>query len=219
MIVHRVAQGSPEWLACRAGVITASNFKLARARLKTGPNKGDFTEAAKDYAFRVAVERISGQPLDEGFETWSMRRGHELEPEARRAHEAANGVLVEEVGFVTTEDGRFGASADGFIDDDGGAEYKCFVSPEKLRGILLTGDVSDVIDQCDGGMWITGRAWWDFCLYCPALEPVGRALSVHRILRDENRIEALEADLVAFMRLVDQYEAALRPPELLKKAA
>ncbi|AOE60405.1 hypothetical protein QZH45_14320 [Pseudomonas corrugata] len=35
------------------------------------------------YAFELAVERIGGAPLDGGFETWQMRRGHELEPEAR----------------------------------------------------------------------------------------------------------------------------------------
>src|ERR1051326_347485 len=45
-----------------------------------GEKVGDWSDAAKDYAFRLAIERISGKPLDEGFETWSMKRGHELEP-------------------------------------------------------------------------------------------------------------------------------------------
>lgn len=210
MIVHRVDQGTPEWHAARAGCITASNFKLARQRLKTGPNKGDFTEATKDYAFRVAIERIAGSPLEEGFETWQMRRGHDLEPMARMEHEIETGVVVEQVGFVTTDDRMFGASADGFINDDGGAEYKCFVAPEKLRAILLTGDTSDVIDQCDGGMWITGRLWWDFCLYCPALKPIERALTIHRIERNDDRIESLEKDLMAFAELVSEFEQKLR---------
>lgn len=210
MIVHRVDQGTPEWHAARAGCITASNFKLARQRLKTGPNKGDFTEATKDYAFRVAIERISGSPLEEGFETWQMRRGHDLEPMARMEHEIETGVVVEQVGFVTTDDRLFGASADGFIGQDGGAEYKCFVAPEKLRAILLTGDTSDVIDQCDGGMWITGRLYWDFCLYCPALKPIDRALTLHRIERNDDRIEALEKDLMAFAELVADFEHKLR---------
>lgn len=209
MIIHRAPQGSAEWKAARAGVITASMFKVARSLLKSGPNKGDYTEAAKDYAFRIAIERISGAPLDEGFETWQMRRGHELEPIARMAHEAKTGQLVEEVGFVTTDDGLFGASADGFIGDDGGAEYKCFVAPEKLRSILIAGDISDVIDQCDGGMWLTGRKWWEFCLYCPAL-PEHRQLTIHRIERDDNRIEPLENDLMKFAALVAEFETELR---------
>ena len=205
-------QGSPEWHAARAGVITASNYKLIRAsaRLKSGPRKGEFNDKPLDYAFRTAIERISGVPLDEGFETWSMKRGHDLEPDARRAHEQAAGVIVEEVGFVTTDDGRFGCSMDGAIERDGGAEYKCFVSPEKLRDILLHDDWSDVMDQAQGGMWITGRQWWDICLYCPALEPVGRALTFKRVTRDDDFIEALEGDLMEFLILVDEFEAKLR---------
>lgn len=212
MIVHRAPQGSPEWHAARAGCITASNFNLIRsaAKLKSGPNKGEYGEKAKAYAFRLAIERISKTPLDEGFETWQMTRGRELEPAARMAHEVRYGVMVEEVGFITTDDGKFGASADGFIGDDEGAEYKCFVSPEKLRAIYLTGDVSEVVDQCDGGLWLSGRKVWNFGLYCPALEPIGLDFVLHRIERDDDRIFELEQDLVAFDRLVCEYEAALR---------
>ena len=119
MILHTAPQGSPEWHAARAGVITASMFATCRQKLKSGPSKGEFAAAAGDYAFRLAVERISGQPLDEGFETWAMRRGHELEPAARLEHELAIGVVVQPAGFVTTDDNLFGASADGLIGEDG----------------------------------------------------------------------------------------------------
>lgn len=214
MIIYRVAQGSAEWHKVRAGVITASNFKLARERLKSGPNKGQFTEAAKNQAFRLAIERISKEPLRGGYETWEMERGHELEPTARVKHEIAKGVLVETVGFVATDDNLFGASADGFIEQDGGAEYKCFLAPEKLRAIVLSGDVSEVMDQCQGGMWITGRKWWHFALYCPALEPVGRDLTVFEIKRDDDYIESMEKDLIEYAALVGEYEAALRAPQL-----
>jgi hypothetical protein len=212
MILHRVDQGSPEWHAVRSGCITASNFKLLResAKLKSGPNKGDYSEKAKDYAFRVAIERISGAPLDEGFETFYMARGHELEPEARLERELRDGVIVEQVGFVTTDDGKFGASADGFVGADEGEEYKCFVAPDKLRSILISGDTSEVMDQCQGGLWLTGRKAWNFSLYCPALRPVGLHLETFRIERDDDYIEALEQDLLAFERLVTQYELALR---------
>ena len=36
------------------------------------------SKTAKDTAFRIAIERISGEPLDEGFENWGMARGHAL---------------------------------------------------------------------------------------------------------------------------------------------
>ena len=209
MLIYNAPQGTPEWHEARAGVITGSMFATARERLK---KSGEPTSAARDYAFRLAVERISGQPLDEGFETWQMRRGHELEPEARAAHEKHAGVVVEPCGFVTTDDGLFGASADGLILDDGGAEYKCLVSPERLRETLITNDISDYMDQVQGGMWITGRLWWDFCIYCPALAPIGRALSRWRVPRDQNWIDQMADDLVDFERLVSSYESTLRQP-------
>lgn len=203
-------QGSPEWHQARAGVITASMFRVARERLKSGPNKGDFTEAAKNYAFRVAVERIAGNPLDEGFETWQMKRGHELEPAARAAHEAVSGEVVFRAGFVVTDCGRFGASADGLIGEDAGSEYKCLVSPEGLRDVLLDDDITKYIDQIQGCMWITGRRRWHYAMYCPALESIGKELYWRVVERDDDYIEAMEADLIEFMRLVDRYEFTLR---------
>lgn len=212
MILINCDQGSESWHEARAGVITASKFKVARSKLQSGKNSGQFTEASKDYAFRLAIERISGKPLDEGFETWQMKRGHELEPAARMAHEIQTGLSIMRAGFVLTDDRLFGASADGLIDDDGGSEYKCLVSPEKLRDILIDGDFSDYLDQVQGCMYVTDRKYWEFCLYCPALEPIGKELWRRRVERDDNYIEAMEADLVEFAAMVKQNERILRQP-------
>ncbi|MBX3704016.1 MAG: YqaJ viral recombinase family protein [Steroidobacteraceae bacterium] len=210
MIVVQCQQGSEEWHQARCGAITASMFATARSRLKTGPSKGDFTAAAKDYAFRVAVERISGEPLDEGFETWQMQRGHELEPEARMEHELQSGLIITRAGYVSTDDGRFGGSADGLIGEDGGSEYKCLVSPTRLRQVLVGDDLSEFIDQVQGCLWLTGRKFWHFCLFCPALAPIGKQLYWREIRRDDAYIEALEGDLVGFEALVSDYERRLR---------
>lgn len=207
-------QGSEAWKRARVGRMTCSNFHLMResARLKRGEDAGDYSADAKDEAFRLAIERISGEPLDEGFETWSMARGHELEPDARHAHEIETGLFVERVGFIMTDDGVFGGSLDGKIGDDGAAEYKCFVAPLKLRKIHTTGDTSMVMDQVQGGLWISGRQWMDFCLYCPALAPAGKQLWRQRIYRDDDFIEKLESDLMEFKAMVDEYERILRAP-------
>ncbi|MGE1156573.1 lambda exonuclease family protein [Pseudomonas kitaguniensis] len=210
MIIVNCAQGSEEWHQERAGVITASMFSDARAKLKSGPNKGEPTAKAQDYAFRLAVERISGKPLDGGFETWQMRRGHELEPQARMEHEAQTGLIVTQVGLVKTDDGAFGASADGFIGEDGGSEYKCFLAPEKLRSFHIDNDASEIMDQVQGCMWITGRKWWHIGMYCPALESVGRQLWWQEFKRDDNYIDKLEEELWEFKLLVDGYEEKLR---------
>jgi hypothetical protein len=181
-------------------------------RALAGEKVGKPSDAALDYAFRVAIERINGDPLDEGYETWAMARGHELEPEARRRHEEEAGVIVETVGFAMTDDGRFGASLDGVIGQDGSAEYKCFVDPTKLRAIHIDGDITELVDQVQGCMWITGRKWCDVCLYCPALRAAGKDLWRNRVQRNDDYIEAMEIDLLEFLTIVDSYESMLREP-------
>lgn len=204
--------------ASEADAMKAAGYKAApRAesvkRALSGEKVGDFSDAAKDYAFRLAVERISGEPLDDGgFSTYAMRRGQQLEPEARDAHSFICDVEITPAGFVVTTDGKFGASADGLIGADGGAEYKCLIDPARIREILLSRDISEFMDQVQGGMWVTGRKFWHFCLYCPALSSIGKSLTMFVVDRDDDYIEAMESDLIEFDNLVCTYEAALRAP-------
>lgn len=206
MQIFQCEQGTAEWFEARAGVITASMFSEVRKRLASGANKGDYNKKAHQYAFRLAFERIAGLPLDDTYTTKYMERGTRLENDARILHEIRISDLIEEIGFVKSDCGRFGSSPDGLIGTDGGSEYKCFISPETLMPILLSGDLSEVMDQIQGNMWITGRKWWHFGLYLPQLASVGRELTLIRVERDNDYIEALEADLVAFDSLVNQYK-------------
>jgi len=183
-------------------------------RALAGERVGDWTETAKDYAWRKAIERISGEAHDEGqFDTWATRRGRELEPEARSMHGFEHGVVVKECGFIKTEDEKFGVSADGLIGDDEGCEYKCFVDPAKTRAIHMDNDIGDVTWQVQGGLWLTGRKRWHFGLYCPALASVGKALKIITFDRDEGAIEQLETRLVEFDGLVESYVSALSQAE------
>lgn len=201
--------------AAEKDAATAAGYKAVPrsdiiTRALAGEPVGDWSDEAKNYAFRLAIERISGEPLDEGFETFAMRRGHELEPAARAEHEVQSGLIVQRAGFVLSDDGLFGASADGLIGPDGGSEYKCFINPEKLRAFHIDGDASDVFEQAQGCMWLTGRKWWHIGLYCPALAPVGRQLWWKEFARDDTFIEQLRADLERFAALVEDYESQLR---------
>ncbi len=206
MIVVTCQQGSEQWLQARAGVTTASNFRIARSRKRGG---GDWSDTALKLAFGTAIERISGASLNEGHETWQMRRGHELEPDARIAHQADIGVYVQPVGMVLSDDRAFGASADGWIGEDGGAEYKCLISPDELRTTLIDHDLEKYTDQVQGNLWLSGRKWWDFCIYCPALKSV-KEFFRWRIERDDDYIDAMVADLWEFEKLVQSNVAALR---------
>lgn len=212
-VAYRKAGMDEKEAMAKAGYKTAPRAEGIALAL-AGKPVGDFSDEAKNYAFRLAVERISGQALDEGFQNWAMRRGNELEPEARMEHEAQTGLFVERAGFVLTDDRLFGASADGLIGEHGGSEYKCFLAPDKLRAFHIDNDPSEVMDQVQGCMWITGRQWWHLGLYCPALESIGKQLWLRKFKRDDDYIESLESDLMEFAALVDSYEATLR----LKKA-
>lgn len=195
-------QGSDLWKQARAGKVTASRAKDARDKLKSGAPSGKQLA----YACQVALERVSGQPADNTFENWQMREGHVQEPIARTAYERETGNLVDEVGALATDDDLFLYSPDGLIDDDGLLEVKSLFSPERIMTIVGNGDTSDFEDQCMFGLWLTGRQWIDLVVWVPTLEH----LSIQRITRDEDAIEALEADLMAFARLVTQYETTLR---------
>jgi len=139
-----------------------------------------------------------------------MRTGTEQEPFARAAYEAMTGNFVEEAGFITTDDGLFGVSVDGLVDDDGVIEIKTMVSSDTLFTAVVDGDISAYIDQCNGAMWLLGRKWVDLILWAPDLEPIGRQLTTIRIERDDDAIEELEDDLMEFERLVSKYEHLLR---------
>lgn len=211
------AQGSPEWHQERAGLITASMVTTVRDTYKSGKDKGGYKASALNYAFRLACERISSLPLDEGFQTYQMKRGNELEPEARARHEFEIGCEVIPTGMVKSADGRFGASADGLIGEDGGAEYKCLVSPERIRAVLIDGDMSEFTDQVQACMWLTGRKWWHFVLYCPALEPAGKDITIYEVQRDDEYIAQMESDLVAFDQLVCEYVDKIKSSKSLRK--
>ena len=143
-----------------------------------------------------------GEPTEDTFQTFEMRRGTELEPLARIAYEARTGNLAEESGIALTDDRIFGYSTDGFVDDDGLIEIKCPNSARKIIEIWENCDLSEYEHQIQGGMWITGRKWCDFIMYAPQLEPIGRHLFVKRIERDDNFIEKMETQLWDFAKRV-----------------
>jgi exodeoxyribonuclease (lambda-induced) len=165
----------------------------------------------------TARERCGGT-VPAKFQNSAMRTGTEQESPARRAYERKTRNLVEEVGFITDDEGMFGLSPDGLIDDDGVLEIKTMVSSDTLFTAVADGDVSAYMDQCLGYLWMLDRKWVDLVLWVPDLDH----MVIKRIERDEKAIEALEADLIAFAKLVQKYESDLRAainPDLLKKAA
>jgi hypothetical protein len=209
MKIISTTQGSPEWLAARCGVPSASRFGAIMATIKAG-------EAAerRNYKTDLIVERLTGKPLD-GFQSAAMKQGTEREPFARMAYEAHTGHIVQEVGFCLLDDLCAGSSPDGLIMEDGGLEIKCPERSAHLRYLQQDAEPPEYTWQIQGGMWVTGRAWWDFVSWNPDF-PENLQLIVRRIKRDDHAIKKLEAEVRKFL---DEVDAEVLRLQEMKEAA
>lgn len=172
MIIHDVEQGTDEWFSLRMGRPTSSRF----SDLLTGTGKAS-TSMAK-YAYELATESYLGKVIDDGFQGNSFtERGTLLEPVSRAWYEMQNQIPVQEVGFITVDDGSYGASTDGLVGDDGLVEFKNLIARrfmEMLHYHKKNGGKPEpaYIPQLQGELLVTGRKWADLVFYHPDFEPV-----------------------------------------------
>lgn len=205
MTIVSVPQGSPEWLEARAGKVTASRIADVLAKVKTGEAAG-----RRDYRAQLVAEILTGRPQESGFTNDAMRWGTEQEPYARAAYECHAGVLVDQVGMVLHPSiERGAASPDGLVDPDGLVEIKCPNTATHLD-YLLDGTVpARYQPQMLWQMACTGRDWCDFVSFDPRL-PEDLQLFVVRFQRDHARIDAMEAEVRAFLVEVEETVSRLR---------
>jgi hypothetical protein len=198
-------QGTEAWHASRCGKITASRFgdAISRCSRKSGARDiGDPTAVAERYAADLAIERVSGNPFGEPPKAWVLERGHKMEALARMHYESRTGAFVTEAGICLTDDGIFGYSSDGLVDDDGLIEIKAPIDSAKIMEMWLTGDMSEYMHQMQGGMWITGRKWCDLIMYVPDLAVVNKDLFIKRVMRDDVFIDDMVPRLAQFDDMV-----------------
>lgn len=190
-------QGSAEWLAARAGKVTASRIADVMAKIKSGE-----AAARRDYRAQIVAEILTGQPQASTFTNAEMMWGTEQEPFARSAYEVHKSVMVDQVGLVLhpTID-RAAASPDGLV-QDGLLEIKCPKTATHLS-YLLAGEVPEqYAPQMLWQMACTGGKWCDFASFDPRL-PDDLQLFVCRLERDDKRIQAMEAEVKVFLSEVD----------------
>lgn len=167
MIHHRVEQGSPEWLQLRLGIPTASNFH----KIIT-PATGKFSKQSRGYAFWLVAETLLNRQLDSLNNLEWISRGKELEPEAIGMYELAHDVLTEPCGFLTTDDGRIGATPDRLlINQPGALELKC-PAPQTHIEYMVDGFGADYMAQVQGQMLVGDFEFVDRFSYHPDLPPV-----------------------------------------------
>jgi putative phage-type endonuclease len=184
------AQRTEAWFQQRVGKLTASRFADVMNVLKNGEPGAN----RRNLVTLLAVERLTGATVDT-FQNDAMRRGTELEPEARAAYEAHTGELVEEVGFVPHPQLDYcGVSPDGLLGRDGLVELKCPASMAKHLDALRVGDHAvEYRWQLQGQLWVTGRQWVDAVSYDPRF-PEHLRLAIVRVQRDEKAIADLAAE-------------------------
>lgn len=211
-------QRTQDWFAQRAGRITASRigdvlaFSPGGVYL-SGKKKGQEKEvkplkARVDYIHQLAAERITGRAKNE-VKAAALDWGKEWEPVAKNAYEEETGVLVRDVGFLLHPVHDFlGASADFLVGSDGGGEIKCPKDQEVHLATLELGLPKEHIEQIQGGLWVTGREWWDFVSFHPYF-PSGRSLYIQRVARDDAYIAQMEEACISLeaevRRIVNKY--------------
>lgn len=193
-IVTDIEQGTPEWLALRLGIATASELDCL---LVSGKHPTGFGVAAFTYMDQLIGERITEEAAELPFQTKATIRGHEQEGVALELYEAREDVKVQTVGIILNR--GIGYSPDGLVGTDGLIEIKTKL-PKFQVGVILSGEVpKEHVAQCQGGLWASDREWIDFISYWP-----GMPLFVKRMNRDEAMIRKIAERVKLFYEILDE---------------
>lgn len=204
MLIDNSPQGSQEWLNARAKVITASCLTKVMSKGRgSAPSKTRLT-----YMIEIATEILTGNPVTGGYQNDAMRRGNELEPDARDYYTMLSGNSVEQVGLIyLNELKRVGASVDGLVGDDGLVEIKCPNLNTHVNYMLDGVMPSEYVKQVQGQMWVTGRQWCDFISYHPESHKMGFMI---RVDRDDEAIKEISDAVYKFIGELDVLVEKLR---------
>jgi len=203
-VYNELQQGSDEWLAARAGLVTASTVGQLITPKTVKPAANDYSRA---LAVTLTAERITGhvEPIHENAD---MLRGQLDEPFARDKY-AEHFAPVEEIGFMVRDDWgfRLGYSPDGLVGDDGLIEIKSRRQKKHLATILADEVPLENMAQCQAGLLVSGREWIDYVSFCS-----GMPLYVKRVAPDMRWFhaiqEAVESFEAASAQMIERYTEA-----------
>lgn len=201
MKVCDLEQGTPEWLAYRAGRLGASSIGDMLAKTKSG-----WGASRANLRARLIAERLTGAPL-ETYSNAAMQWGTATEPQARAMYEFMRDVVVQQVGYVDHPSIEMaGCSPDGLVDPLGLLEIKCPNTATHLETLLTGNFDGKYVLQCQWQMATTGRAWTDLVSFDPRL-PAEMQLFIKRIDRDVALIADIEKEARVFL---DEIESTIR---------
>ncbi len=219
MKIHDCQQGTLEWTKLHFGIPTASgldNLLTPEFELRKG-------ELPKTYVYKKVAEKLQGRPLiDLSASSFMLEQGMIIEEEARPWYSLEYDKKIRQVGFIMTDDGRFGCSPDGLIANTEGISgsykslgggyvsfdgvgYECGLeikSPAAHTHVkyLVNGVLpKEYVAQVYGSMFATGFKKWIFVSYrrgFPAL-----VLEIHH---DEKAMKAIEFAINSFHQDFDR---------------
>ena len=205
-----IEQGTPEWLALRCGILTASEMRLILTpTLKVASN-----DKERAHLFELLAQRITGY-TEPQYVSDDMLRGHEDEIEARIRY-AEHYAPVKECGFITRNMGGIviGYSPDGLVGDDGLIECKSRRQKYQVETIMADEVPAEYMLQIQAGLLVSGRQWLDFISYS-----AGLPMFVKRVLPDERYRAAIIAAATEFENrlqlALDRYQSALKSMPVL----
>ena len=197
MKIHNVEQGSEAWFQLRLGVPSASRFK----DLLTPTGKP--SASSEKYMHELLAEKMSGKRFD-SFDTFHMKRGRELEPEAANVFSFQTDLICREVGFVTNDSQTVGCSPDRLIADSG-LEIKCPMHITHVKYLIdyhKDGEMpAEYYAQVQGTMWLMELEDYWFMSYHPDLPNL-----IMNVKRDDTYIASLSA---AVDKLLEDLETNL----------
>ncbi len=186
MKIHDCQQGTLEWTKLHFGIPTASgldNLLTPEFELRKG-------ELPKTYMYKKVAEKLQGRPLiDLSASSFMLEQGMIIESEARPWYALEYDKKVKQVGFITTDDGRFGCSPDGMIEgEDCGLEIKSPAAHTHVKYLVNGVLPKEYVAQVYGSMFVTGFKRWMFVSYrrgFPAL-----VLEIHQTEKAMSMIRA-----------------------------
>jgi hypothetical protein len=191
--IHDCEQGSAAWFKLRMGIPTASHFDQILT-----PARQEISKQRWKYACRLVAERLLNWQAMSLDTLGHIRDGKEREPDAIRQLEFVHEIATKPVGFITTDNGRVGASPDRLTVKDQPVEVKCPTDPVQLEYLLLDNEEAYRC-QRQGQLWVAEADHAVFYSYHPRM-PAAFA----RTPRNEAFIKKLAAALDQFTDELDE---------------
>lgn len=196
MRILDVEQRSSEWIESRRGIPSASEFN------NIVQSDGSPSKSRTKYLYRLVGEKLGALP-EESYTNKAIENGILREVEAREMYSRDVKPVVQ-VGFCIHDEG-YGASPDGFVEEDGLIEIKCPVLSTHIEYLIKQKLPTDYVQQVQGQLLVTGRKYNDFLSYYPNLKPL-----VVRVYRDEKFIALLRKELLQFIKELNELTERLR---------